>query len=77
MSGSARPRIFVLKPCPRRPFEEDGLCDCCGMGATAATVQFDWTPEARFAACWLCAELLTIQGMLGAALRLACQGKGN
>jgi hypothetical protein len=47
------------------------------MGATAAQVHFDWPPDAHFSACWLCAELLTIQALLGVALKLACQGKGN
>ena len=47
------------------------------MGATAARVQFDWTPDAHFRACWLCAELLTVQAVLGVALKLAFQGKGN
>lgn len=47
------------------------------MGATAARVQFDWPPDAEFFACWLCAELLTVQALLGVALKLACQGKGN
>lgn len=47
------------------------------MGATAARAQFDWLPDAQFRACWLCAELLTVQAVLGVALKLACQGKGN
>lgn len=73
---NARPRIFVLKRVPPRPFDRDELCDCCGMGAVAANVQFDWPPEAHFDACWLCAELLTIQAMLGAGL-VAILGKGR
>lgn len=74
---NARPRIFVLKKVPARPYQADELCACCGMGATAARVQFDWTPDAHFRACWLCAELLTVQAVLGVALKLAFQGKGN
>lgn len=74
---NARPRIFVLKRVPRRPYQADGLCACCGMGATAARVHFDWPLEAQFECCWLCAELLTVQALLGVALKLACQGKGN
>ena len=73
----AKPRIFVLKPVPRRPYQADELCACCGMGATAARVQFDWPPDAHFRACWLCAELISVQALLGVALKLACQGKGN
>jgi len=72
----ARDRIFVLKPVPRRPFARDELCDCCGMGCVAANAHFDWPLDASFDCCWLCAELLTVQALLGVALRLACQGKG-
>ena len=47
------------------------------MGATAANVQFDWPPEAHFDACWLCAELITMQALIGVALKLLATGKGN
>lgn len=67
----------MLKKSPARPYQVDGLCDCCGMGATAAKVQFDWPPEAHFDACWLCAELITIQALIGVALKLLATGKGN
>lgn len=73
----AQARIFLLKKVEPRPYQADELCECCGMGATAARVQFDWHPDAHFRACWLCAELLTVQALLGVALKLWCQGKGN
>lgn len=73
----ARARVFLLKPVPVRPFDQAGLCDCCGLGATAARAWFDWPPDAHFECCWLCAELITAQAMIGCALKLLVSGKGN
>ncbi len=68
--------MFVLRPVVLGSFEPIGTCECCGLGAaTAARVWFDWPPDAHFDACWLCAELITAQAMIGVALTLAA-GKG-
>lgn len=73
----ARPRIFVLNPVAPRPFQADELCDCCGMGAVAARAWFDWPPDAHFECCWLCAQLITTQALIGVALKELVQGKGR
>jgi len=67
----ARPKIFVLHRVPPRPFQADGLCACCGMGATAARAWFDSPADAHFDCCMLCAELITVQALMGVALKVA------
>jgi hypothetical protein len=73
----ARRRVFVLVPLRPRPYEKDELCDCCGMGAVVARCWFDSPAEAFFESCWLCAELITVQAMIGCALQVVSGRKGN